>query len=113
MAVNLMTRMAASSAMTGILVIREVVPTPAQLPAPSHQFTTTTGPKMFTVTLTVTDNGGETSTEQFIVSVNNTPPVVNITSPVKNSTYKIAADTIYMRQATVSDNEHSGAQLIL
>ena len=67
---------------------------------------------MFTVTLTVTDNGGAEKTEQFIVSVNNTPPVVNITSPVKNSKYKIAEDTTYMRQATVSDNEHSGAQLI-
>ena len=79
---------------------------------PSHQFNTTTGPKMFTVTLTVTDNGGTSRTDQFIVSVNNTPPIVNITSPVKNSKYKIAEDTTYMRQATVSDNEHSGAQLV-
>ncbi len=81
-------------------------------PAPTHQFSTTTGPKMFTVSMTVTDNGGTASTEQFIVSVNNTPPVVNITSPVKNSTYKLGEDTTYMRQATVSDNEHSGAQLV-
>ena len=80
--------------------------------APGHQFTTATGPKMFTITLTVTDNGGAASTEQFIVSVNNTPPVVNITSPEKNSKYRIAEDTTYMRQATVSDSEQSGAQLI-
>ncbi len=81
-------------------------------PAPSHQFITTTGPKMFTVTLTVTDNGGRARTDQFIISINNTAPVVNITSPEKNSTYKIGTDTTYMRQATVSDNEHSGAQLV-
>jgi len=81
-------------------------------PTPSHQFTTTTGPKMFTITLTVTDNGGTARTEQFIISVNNTPPVVNITSPVKNSKYRIAGDTTYMRQATVSDYEHSGGQLV-
>ena len=79
---------------------------------PSHQFNTATGPRMFTVTLTVTDNGGVSRSEQFIVSVNNTPPVVIITSPVKNSQYEIAADTVYMRQATVSDNEHSGTQLV-
>ena len=80
--------------------------------APSHRFTTTTGPKMFTVTLTVTDNSGTSASEQFIVSVNNTPPQVNIVSPVKNSTYTIGSDTTYLRQATVSDNEHSGAQLV-
>lgn len=80
--------------------------------SPSHLFTTTTGPKMFTVTLTVTDNGGVARSEQFIVSVNNTPPNVNITSPIKDSKYKIAADTAYMRQAIVSDNEHSSAQLV-
>jgi hypothetical protein len=74
-------------------------------------FTTTTGPKMFTVTLTVTDNGGVARTDQFIVSVNNTPPQVNITSPVKNSGYKVGTDTVYMRQASVTDAEHSGAQL--
>jgi glucose/arabinose dehydrogenase len=81
-------------------------------PTPNHQFNTTTGPKMFNVTLTVTDNGGVSRSEQFIVSINNTPPNVNITSPVKNSKYKIAEDTTYMRTATVSDNEHSAAQLV-
>ncbi len=79
---------------------------------PNHQFSTTTGPKKFTVTLTVTDNGGTARSEQFIVSVNNTPPDVNIISPVKNSKYKIAADTTYMRNAEVADDEHSAAQLV-
>jgi glucose/arabinose dehydrogenase len=78
---------------------------------PNHQFNTTTGPKRFNITLTVTDNGGVASSQQFIVSVNNTPPAVNITSPIKNSKYKIAADSTYMRTATVTDNEHNAAQL--
>ena len=81
-------------------------------PTPNHFFTTTNGPKMFVVILTVTDNGGISRTEQFIVSVNNTPPDVNITSPEKNSKYRIAGDTTYMRRALVTDNEHSAGQLV-
>ncbi len=82
-------------------------------PTPNHDFKTTPGvPRKFIVKLTVTDNGGESTTEQFIVSVNNTPPVVNITSPVKNSKYKIAGDTIYLLRATVTDEEHSSGQMI-
>ena len=61
--------------------------------------------------LTVTDNGGATHTDSIIVSVNNTPPVVNITSPIKNSLYKQGPDTVYACTATVSDAQHSGAQL--
>ena len=80
--------------------------------APAHQFTTTTGPKKFTVTLTVTDNDSTSSSEQFMISVNNTPPQVTVINPVKNSTYKIGSDTTYIRQATVSDNEQSGSQLV-
>ena len=83
-------------------------------PTPSHHFETTTGPKKFVVTLTVTDfgnNGGASSTDQFIISVNNTPPVVNITSPVKNSKYKVAEDSVYELKAIVEDIEHDAGQL--
>ena len=80
-------------------------------PTPNHQFTSNTGPKKYTVTLTVTDNGGSSSTEEFIVSVSNTPPEVFIVSPEKNSKYKLGPDTTYMRIATVNDQEHSGSQL--
>src|SRR5690606_4381621 len=62
-------------------------------------------------TLTVTDNGGSSSTAEFIVSVSNTPPEVFIVSPEKNSKYKLGPDTTYMRIATVNDQEHSGSQL--
>ena len=75
-------------------------------------FTDATGnPKKFVVKLTVTDNGGATSTDSIIISVNNTPPVVNITSPVKNSTYTIGGDVVYPCTATVTDGQHSGSQL--
>ncbi|MDD1444424.1 Ig-like domain-containing protein, partial [Dolichospermum sp. ST_sed3] len=42
---------------------------------------------------------------------NNTPPVVSITSPIKNSLYKPGPDTLYSCTATVTDAQHSGAQL--
>lgn len=75
-------------------------------------FTEASGnPRKFDVTLTVTDNGGATHTENMIISVNNTPPVVNITSPIKNSYYNPGPDTVYACTATVSDEEHSGGQL--
>ena len=78
---------------------------------PSHTFSSTTGPKKFVVTLTVKDNQGVSTAEEFIVSVRNTPPVVNITSPVKNSKYKVAEDTVYSLKATITDTEHNSSQL--
>ena len=76
-------------------------------------FTDATGnPRKFVVKLTVTDNGGATDLDSFIISVNNTPPVVSITSPVKNSTYTIGGgDIVYPCTATVTDAQHSGTQL--
>ena len=75
-------------------------------------FTQTGGtPRKFVVKLTVTDNGGATHTDSLIISVNNTPPLVNITSPVKNSTYTIGGDVVYPCTATVTDAQHSGSQL--
>jgi glucose/arabinose dehydrogenase/PKD repeat protein len=75
-------------------------------------FTEASGnPRKFVVTLTVTDNGGAQHTETMNISVNNTPPVVNITSPVKNSYYNPGPDTLYACTATVTDTEHSAGQL--
>lgn len=73
---------------------------------PSHTFTAPANtPAKFVVNLTVTDNLGASSADSIIISVNNTPPVVNITSPVKNSLYKIGPDTLYTCAATVTDAE--------
>ena len=73
---------------------------------PTHVFTTTPGaPKTYVVKLTVTDDDNFDSEEvEFIVSLNNIPPVVHITSPVNNSKYKIGADTVYTLSANVTDN---------
>lgn len=68
-------------------------------------------PKKFTATLTVRDNQNATATDSIIISVNNTPPVVNITSPIKNSTYRVGPDSIYAFTATVTDAEHGPGQL--
>ena len=76
-------------------------------------FTEASGnPKKFVAKLTVTDNEGGVHTDSVIISVNNTPPLVNITSPVKNSTYTPGAgDATYNCIATVIDNEHGPGQL--
>ncbi len=79
---------------------------------PSHSFTAPANtPRKFAVTLTVRDNQNATAIDSIIVSVNNTPPVVNITSPVKNSLYRIGPDSIYAFTATVTDIEHTPSQL--
>jgi glucose/arabinose dehydrogenase len=78
----------------------------------NHVFTTSNGqPKKFTVILTVKDNQNQTSVDSIIISANNTPPVVTITSPAKNSFYQLGADTAYKLQATVTDAQHSSGQL--
>jgi hypothetical protein len=79
---------------------------------PTHNFTApANAPTKFVVKLTVTDNQGDASTDSIIISVNNTPPVVNITSPVKNSTYTLGLDTLYSCTASVTDAEHTPGQL--
>ncbi len=76
-------------------------------------FTEASGnPRKFVVKLTVTDNGGATHTDSLIISVNNTPPDVNITSPVKNSTYTVGGEAVYNCTAIVNDAQHSGSQLL-
>ena len=88
--------------MNGILAMAQY----SGLPDPSHNFTAPANiPTKYVVTLTVTDNLGSSSTDSIIISVNNTPPVVNITSPIKNSLYKIGSDTSYTCAATVTDAE--------
>ncbi len=79
---------------------------------PVHIFTTPNGnPKKFVVKLTVKDNLNATSVDSIIISANNTPPNVHITSPVNNSFYTIGTDTTYTLQANVTDAEHPSSQL--
>jgi PKD repeat protein/glucose/arabinose dehydrogenase len=79
---------------------------------PQHVFNPGPGsPARFDVTLTVTDQGGLIDTADLIVSVNNTPPTVAITSPVDGTLYPLSGDTIYNLTADVTDLEHSGSEL--
>lgn len=78
----------------------------SDLTNPTHTFTTTPGvPKKYVVKLTVTDDDAFTSEEaEFIISLNNIPPVVNIISPEDGSKYKIGGDTTYTLQANITDD---------
>lgn len=78
----------------------------------SHTFTAAPGvPASFTVTLTVTDNAGQTNSTTLLVSVNNTPPLVAITSFPDLHEYPVGVDTTYILEAAVSDLQHPNAQL--
>ena len=63
------------------------------------------------MTLTVTDSGNLSAQATLIVSVNNTPPNVTITSPVDRTLYSPFNQTTVNLTATVSDAESSDAQL--
>lgn len=79
---------------------------------PSHTFiTANSNPRIYVVKLTVTDNQGATSTDSLIISLNNTPPQVHISSPVKNTLYWLGPDTSYACNAVVTDLEHPDHQL--
>ena len=79
---------------------------------PSHVFSAPPNtPTSYTVTLTVTDNNGQSNQTSLLVSVNNTPPVVNITSFADGGTYPVGVDTTYLLEAAVNDTEHGQAQL--
>jgi len=79
---------------------------------PVNTFTGTPGvPKKYVVKLTVKDNLNLATTDSMVISVNNTPPVVNITSPIKDSHYQIGSDTLYSLEATVTDAEQTDGQL--
>ncbi len=81
-------------------------------PNPTHTFNATPGvPTPYTVTLTVTDSVGQTSMATVLVSINNTPPLVSITSPLNGTQYPLTGDTIYNLTANVSDAEHPDSQL--
>ncbi|MDX2148567.1 MAG: PQQ-dependent sugar dehydrogenase [Planctomycetota bacterium] len=64
------------------------------------------------VTLRVFDGSNNLTTERLIVSTDNTPPQVTITSPVDGSLYQPGGvDFTQQLRATVSDAEHGPSQL--
>jgi glucose/arabinose dehydrogenase len=79
---------------------------------PTHVFNSgNSTPTRYTVTLKVRDNLGVENQTTLNISVNNTPPQVQITSPVDGELYPITGETVYPLRATVTDAQHSGAQL--
>ena len=84
----------------------------SNVPNPAHTFTTPgTAPTQFTVTLKVTDNLGLQDQTTMIISVNNSPPNVTITSPLDGTLYPLTGETIYPLRAEVTDLEHSAGEL--
>ncbi|MDQ3101385.1 MAG: PQQ-dependent sugar dehydrogenase, partial [Bacteroidota bacterium] len=81
---------------------------------PVHTFTTGSGdPESFNVTLTVTDEGGQSASTTLLVSLNNTPPIAEITSFEDGLFYPVGVDTVVQLQAEVSDAEHSPSELTI
>jgi glucose/arabinose dehydrogenase len=79
---------------------------------PVHVFTSpNANPIRYDVTLTVTDNTNQSSTISLIVSVNNTPPVINSTTVDNINSYANANNETVTLQANVTDNQTSTAQL--
>ena len=68
---------------------------------------TVTGQKRYDVLLTMTDAGGATASSAIVVTVNNTPPVVQITSPAPGAQYPLDQGPVsYNLTASVTDAEH-------
>lgn len=79
---------------------------------PSHTFAASgSGPASFSVQLTVTDTAGLTDTKAMIISVNNTPPSVAISSFKDGDHYPVNGLTYLPLEAEVSDAEHSDSEL--
>ncbi len=70
-----------------------------------------TQPARRDVTLTVRDPLGGTATATVLVSLNNTPPQVTITSPVHGSTYSLGGPASIPLTANIVDAEHAPGQL--
>jgi fibronectin type 3 domain-containing protein len=82
-------------------------------PTPTHTFNAPAGVVTnFDVTLTVRDPGNLTSQVTLLISVNNTPPNVTITSPVDNSTYVPGPTNINVPLSATFSDAQSPANLL-
>ena len=82
------------------------------LPNPSHLFEAADNqPKSFTVSLTITDEWGASTQRELLISLNNTPPTVQISNIQNGDFYPLSSTTSYPLQAQVSDAEHAKQEL--
>lgn len=72
----------------------------------------TSAPLCRTVTLTVTDELNSSDSAELEIALNNSPPSVQITSPVDGSTYSLGPNITVPLTANVSDAEHGAGELI-
>lgn len=80
--------------------------------SPHHTFTAPNHkPVQYNCVLTVTDSVGNFRTASIIISVNNTPPQVEITSLKNGDFYSIDGITRFPLEANVMDTEHSDNEL--
>jgi len=80
--------------------------------SPDHLFQANDGEiKTFQISLMVTDSTGSTDESTFTISLNNTPPVVDITSLSDGDHYSVSATNIYPLKANVTDLEQNGDDL--
>lgn len=68
-------------------------------------------PHSYTAILTVSDTAGNTVEQSFLISLNNSPPQVEITSIADSTLYPMDSPTSYPLAAEVSDEEHSDSEL--
>ena len=81
---------------------------------PLHTFVVPGGvPTRFDVELTVTDDLGVVSEATVTISVNNTPPAVEITNLADTTYYALdGGDVQYVVSAAITDAEHGPAELV-
>ena len=80
--------------------------------SPAHVFSADPGvPTSFTVTLTVTDATSLTAATTLSISVENSPPQLEITSPPDGTLYPLDAPSSYPLLASFNDAEHGAGQL--
>jgi len=79
----------------------------------SHVFAADKGvPTRFEPMVEVRDAAGNVSIATAIVSVNNTPPVVSITSLYDGQRYPLGGKTVFPLHASISDAEHESDKLV-
>lgn len=80
--------------------------------APGFQYTFAGDqPQSHTIQLTVTDISGSSSHKDILISVNNTPPEVDIVTIQNSDKYSILHSTEWPLEAEISDKEHSAQEL--
>ena len=79
---------------------------------PLHVYAaSSSGPEQYEAVVRIQDAGGLERTVSLIVSVNNTPPQVTVTSPMDNALFPPAASTNVPMTSSVFDAEHAPGQL--